>query len=143
MFAHQSLPDAPLFSKTPIFAACKMPLLGLERPSGSCPRLISSGSPPSPSSVGFHALPAGVSVLKRRQRHTVSSPGPSLEYKFGIYTSPLHRLHPGCLSGTPNLTPSPHLPPALFSLCISLAVSWHQALNLALGPSSSLLEPAV
>lgn len=37
MFVHLSLPDAPLLSKTPNFAACKMPLLRLEISSGSCP----------------------------------------------------------------------------------------------------------
>lgn len=37
MFVHLSLPDAPLLSKTPNFAACKMPLLRLESSSGSCP----------------------------------------------------------------------------------------------------------
>lgn len=141
MFAYQFLPDIS-FQRLQILLPVKCLCSGWRAPLAAVLSLSSFWSSPSPSSADFHTLPAGVTVLKR-QRHTVSSPGLSLECEFGIYTSPLQHLHPGCLSGTPNLTPSPYLPPVLFSLCVSLTVTWHQALNLGLDPSSSLFEPAV
>lgn len=130
------------FQRLKILLPVKCLCSGWSAPLAAIPWLSSFGSRPPPSSADFHALPAGVTVLKW-QCHTVSSPGSSLECEFGIYISPPQHLHPGCLSGTPNLTPSPYLPPVLFSLCVSLTVTWHQALDLGLGPSSSLFKPAV